>query len=77
MRAMVRLLAAALVGIVIAVAGVALFEVLELGGVAWFGLLAVALLAVSLVDPERFYGISELRGRGHSHGDPERTRPHG
>lgn len=76
MRTVIRLLAAAVVGISITVAGVVLFEALNVGGVAWFGLLAVALLAVSLVDRERFYGISDFQGRSRGQAGSKRIQPH-
>lgn len=60
MKAMVRLLTALLAGLVVLVVGVLVFNALDVGGIAWLGLLLVATIVTSLVDHERFYGFGEL-----------------
>jgi hypothetical protein len=50
--------------VVVSFAVVLIGEALDFGGLAWLGALVVALLLVSLVDREYFYG------------PPSRSRPH-
>jgi len=56
MRSMVRFIAALVVGMLVAIAGVLAFGEIESGGVAWLGLLVVAGFIASLVDRDHFYG---------------------
>jgi hypothetical protein len=58
MNSVVRLLAALLIGTAVIAAGVPLFKALDLDGLAYLGLVLVAMLAASLADRERFYGHS-------------------
>ena len=58
MNSVVRLLAALLIGTAVIAAGVLLFKALDLDGLAYLGLVLVAMLAASLADRERFYGHS-------------------
>lgn len=56
MRDMVRLVGAFLVVAVVGLVGTLVFDAFDVGGVAWFGLVLVAMLVGSLVDHDRFYG---------------------
>jgi hypothetical protein len=58
MNSVLRLLAALLVGTAVIAAGVLILKALDLDGLAYLGLVLVAMLAASLTDRERFYGHS-------------------
>jgi hypothetical protein len=53
-----RFLAALMVGTAVLVPGVLVLKALDIDGLAYFGLVLVAMLVGSLADRERFYGPS-------------------
>ncbi len=57
MSDVIRLAGALLVATAVIVAGTFLFEAVGVGSLAWFGLITIAMIAGSLADRERFYGL--------------------
>ena len=54
-----RLATAFLVAMIVVALGTVLFEELGIGGLAWYGLVLVGVLAATLVDYQNFYGSGD------------------